>query len=512
MSTNEARKAPGGLISNSRWNLVAFGLGLVAQFITIPFIVGWIGMDAFGVAAVVLAICAPMSLIGTVLGQALIREVASRASENGHEVCTPAFTTAALRWCLLACAAGWLTLVLVGPFAATPLISLADNARDLWPALLIGASGSVAQQVALLLQSVSAAHQDYRSIAKMTLLTAMMSAALTLGVTWAMPNALGFLLGVAGGFGLAMAAWLCRWWSTISWRGVFSARATAQGKALLQFGKWQGIAQLAGVLGNQIDRYALGAMTPVSVVGQYTVANRLQEAAYIGVIKAGEVLFPRFGAMAHQHPADRLAFFQLASWAVGTLSAALLVPLAILSTSALFLWVGPEAARGADQMLFVLVLGGVIGSASNVFTYCAMGIGRNAAVAGVSVVFSVLTVFMTIALIALMGPAAAGVGLLLASAVRVVLSMVLTRRLFFQDLGWGALFVSTALPVLVGVGVAWVGKDLAAPPVGGWLALVVNYAAWSAVVAAACLLATVSTTTGRDIARRCAHSFTRNRP
>ncbi len=505
MAGNGANNPSAGLVSNSHWNLVAFGANLIAQFVTVPFILRWIGLDDFGMAAVVLAVCAPMSLVGAVLGQALIREISSRCATD-HRVLS-ACTTAAMRMCLLACIVYWLALVVIGPTIARPLIRVASSVSALWPALVIAASGSIAQQVALVLQSVSAARQDYRTIARVTLFTTMASSVTTLGFTWISPDMKGYLVGVSAGFLLVMLAWLHRWWDVIEWKHVFAIQKLKETGALMRFGKWQGVAQLAGVLGNQIDRYALGAMTPISVVGQYTVANRLQEAAYIGVIKAGEVLFPRFGAIASQDIAGRLEFFQAASWAVGMLSAIILVPMAILSTCVLTLWVGPAATTGADHMLFVLVLAGIIGSSSNVFTYYAMGIGRNAAVAGISVLFSMLTVMMTIALIAIYGSAAAGMGLLVASIVRVVASMSLTRRLFFPDVGRSELFISTALPMLVGVSIALGGQHIVTTRPDGWIGLAVYYLLLSLFVLAIGVLTTAMTQPGRKIVIRLAQSF-----
>ncbi|QIM53987.1 lipopolysaccharide biosynthesis protein [Hydrogenophaga crocea] len=511
MTVQGADNSTGGVLSNSRWNLVAFGAGLAAQFLTVPLVVRWIGLDAFGAAAVVLALCAPLSLVGTVLGQALIRELASRNKADQAPASMQAFTSVAMRWCMVACMAGWCILAVFGPAMARLLISDAAT-TGLGPALLIGATGAVAQQVGLVLQSVSAAKQDYKTIARMALYTALAGSTVTLGITWMWPQAQGYLAGVAAGFVLVAAVWFWRWRSMLCWRTVFSSRAREASAALLRFSRWQGVAQLAGVLGNQIDRYALGAMTPVSVVGQYTVANRLQEAAYIGVIKAGEVLFPRFGTMSSDSFADRLAFFQLASWGLGTISAALLVPLAVLASSVLSLWVGAEVAKGADHMLFVLVLGGVVGSATNVFTYYAMGMGRNKPVAGVSVLFSALTVISTILLVAVFGVAAAGAGLLLASVARVLASMVLTKRLFFTDLEWSALLVSTALPLLVGCGLAALFRSFFQLHADGWTQLAIMYGGLSLVVGLTCLLVTGVTSTGRGIIVRFARSIRRDQP
>lgn len=511
MSASGAGKSAGSLVSNSRWNVVAFGVGLAAQFVVIPFIVRWIGMDAFGIAALVLAICAPMTLVGTVLAQALIREISSSEASGDARVHTD-IATAALRLCLLACALGAVVLMALGPTIAQALLRGAEVTDELRTALLIATLGSVAQQIALLLQGLSAARQDYRTIAWITLVTTLASAATTLGFSWIRPDAVGYLLGLSAGFGVTSLVWLIKCRHAIAWRGLLSGSSPDKTRALLHFGKWQGVAQLAGVLGNQVDRYALGAMASAAAVGQYTVANRLQEAAYIGIIKASEVLFPRFGSLANQNIEQRLAFFMKASWVAGLLSAAMLAPMAALATGVLSLWVGPAAAQGADQMLFVLVLAGVIGSASNVFSYYAMGIGRNAPVATISVLFSVLTIPLTIVSIGLWGPQAAGVGLLLASVIRVGASMVLTKRLFFPELSWNGLLVSTALPAVIGIGVAFGGREVLGHQPAAWSGIVVSYAILSATVVIFGLLASCTSGVGRCMVTGLAQSFKEHRP
>ena len=55
------------LVSNSRWNLIAFSISLVINFATIPIVISYIGLEAFGAAGLVIAIYAPFMLVGTVL-------------------------------------------------------------------------------------------------------------------------------------------------------------------------------------------------------------------------------------------------------------------------------------------------------------------------------------------------------------------------------------------------------------------------------------------------------------
>ena len=495
------------LASNSRWNLIAFTFTLAANFVTIPFVVRWLGLDEFGLAALVLAVCAPMTLIGTVLGQALIREISSR--EGTHEQhFAEHFLQAAMRLCFAATLACGLLLIAAGPSITRSMSSTAAT-YNLQLAFLMAAAGGMAQQAVLVLQGASAARRDYRTIANVTVFSALISVATTLGFAWWDPSAVGYLQGVAAGFLLSLAAWLFTLRAEIGWRSLFWTHRRTETVALLHFGKWQGLAQLAGAFGNQIDRYALGALAPIAVVGQYAVANRLQVAAYIGVVKAGEVLFPHFGSMSSADMQQRQRFFQASSWVMGVFSAAMLAPLALLAHGVLALWVGADAASGSDRILVVLVIGGMVGSASNVFFYYAMGMGRNAPVAAISVMYSLLTVLTTVFLIKLVGPTAAGAGLLFASVVRVVVSLFVTRRLFFPALPWTDLFVSTVLPVLVGTGVVMIGHHTAWTRPDNWFTLLPAYAALGASVLLINVLAGAATQAGRDILQQVASALRR---
>lgn len=486
------------LIENSRWNLLAFACGLAANFITIPFVVRWIGLEVFGQAGLVLAVCAPLMLIGTVLGQALVREMSSHLGAGEAEVASRTLE-AALRLCLMASAVGWMLLVVGGPWITSFLARKETHSQTLALAFLIAAIGWFTQQFSQVLQGTSAARQDFRLIAKVAAFSAVAGVAATLGITWAVPTLEGYLCGVAAGFVLSLGCWLFTLRHDLRWCNVFRGDRTPELAALLHFGKWQGLAQLAGAFGNQIDRYALGALAPVAIVGQYNVANRLQEAAYIGVVKAGEVLFPRFGSLSANSVHERGQFFLAASWVMGTFSAALLAPLVPLAGAVLTLWVGAEAANGGAQLLSTLVLGGIVGAGSIVFVYYAMGIGRNAPVAFISVLYSVVTVVFTVLLVKAIGPLAAGAGLLVASVVRVAAGVIITRRDFFPQLPWSELLLCAVLPLAVGMSIALAAQRVGVGHIQGWVHLIALYTALSAAVLVAVVAMTALTGSGREI-------------
>ena len=489
------------LVSNSKWNLVAFACGLAAQFITVPFIIHWIGLARFGRAGLVLAVWAPLMLVGAVLGQATTREMSARLSVGNVQAASRVID-AAMLMCLGACIFGGVALAVVGPRLMSALISNDYPSHALQIAFVITGTGWAAQQAILVLQGACSARQDFRTMAQVAALSAFITVALTLGFTAAFPSVEGYLAGVASSFIVTLLVWLWvtrklplgrRWWG--AWH-------REELTSLLHFGKWQTLAQFAGAIGNQMDRYVLGVLAPAAVIGQYNAANRLQEAGYIGVMKAGEILFPHFGATAHDEVARRARFFLTSSWVIATLSAMILAPLVPLSHSLLTLWIGPETAEGGALLLRTLVIGGLIGCGSNVFTYYAMGIGQNAPVAWLSVLYALLTVLATIVVMRMFGPYAAGVGLLLASGVRLAISIWLTRSRFFVTLRWSALVVSSLLPLVAGVGVALWLHAVGAGLVSGWLQLLLFYALAAIIVLATVLLFTAPWAVGREIIGR----------
>jgi O-antigen/teichoic acid export membrane protein len=497
---------PTSLVANSRWNLLAFTFALASNFIILPFVVKWIGLPEFGRAGLVLAVVAPLILIGTVLSQALVREMSSRLGAGDTEGSLRALD-AALGMCVLASGAGWVLLVVVGPQFTNFLLGGLTPAGSLQLAFVIAATGWFMQQVALVLQATSAARQDFRTVAQVAAFSATANVVATLVVTYILPTVEGYLAGVGIGLGLSLGAWFWVLRKDVNVLRFAGGRRGPESRALLAFGKWQTVAHLAGAVSHQIDRYALGAVASVAVVGQYNVANRLQEAGYIGAIKGGEVLFPRFGSLSHRSIEERGELFQTASWVVGTFGAMLLAPLVPLSGAVLTLWVGAEAAEGGAFFLRTLIIAGVIACGSNVFSYHAMGIGRNAPVAAITLLYSAITVAFTVVLIKAFGPAAAGTGLVVASVVRVTAALVLTHRDFFPQLAWAELMTSTVLPVAAGVLLAVGALRLGVGEVHGLAQVAVLYVALATTVLAASVAGSALTDGGRKILWRAFRIF-----
>ncbi|MGN5352838.1 oligosaccharide flippase family protein [Ralstonia sp. L16] len=71
------------LTRNTLWNLAGAGLPLAVGAVTIPYLIGRVGVEAFGVLTLIWALIGYFSLFDFGLGRALTQQVAkARASEQ----------------------------------------------------------------------------------------------------------------------------------------------------------------------------------------------------------------------------------------------------------------------------------------------------------------------------------------------------------------------------------------------------------------------------------------------
>lgn len=488
------------LLSNSRWNFIAFAVAVLANLVTLPIAIAAIGLDHFGAVGLILALYAPFTLLGTVIGQALVRELAPRLAANDREGCVRIMSAAAL-------------LCLLGTLVVMPLLWLTGDSlmhfmtgheravADWSAALLICGIGWTVQQACLLLQSAMAATQQFGRLAIAGTIGAIASASAVVCASRWMPNALGFLVGSTLGFGLTLILLLSLLWSELGWLFRFRRWQSSDLRALLHFGKWQGAAHFVGALGNQVDRYALGVMAPLAVVGQFNVAMRLQEVVHMGVLKLTEVLFPHFSVTTAEPMAQRANFYRRSSWLLNVAGVVTIAPLIPLADSLLTLWVSPAAAEGGSAMLRTLAVAGVFGCGANVYTFFAMATGQAHKLAAVALAHATTLILGTVVLIWWLGPAAAGVGYLVANALRLVIVTRFSQDYFAGNGNPGTMSRSTVPALVGGLATACLLAVIPLPLTADWVSLGVEYVLVALLVCTGALAATAVTGDGRHLIR-----------
>lgn len=483
------------LISNSQWNLVAFAFSLFFNFVTIPFVIKRISLNAFGTAGLVLSILAPLTLVGTVLGQAMLRELSLHFSEADLRSGRRSFSAA-----MLLCGIGCLLVAVIFlAFGRVVIATFFDTAltSDYYLSVIIAVFGWGLQQFVLIFQSAVAATQKYSLLAKISIVASLVNAALIMGTVTLIPTTIGYLAGMSGGFFVSVIVWVLLVRRNEPWLFPLCLVNKADCRSIIDFGKWQSVSFLVGGIGLQMDRYVLGILTAPVYVGRYNVANRLQEVVHMGVLKAGDVLFPYFSSTSHQPIAQRASFFISISWLLNTFAACALAPLIPLSWHIIALWINQEAATDGATMLCTLTVAGILGCGVNVYSYHAMGAGEVFRLTQLSFITAIVSVVFTAILIIYVGPIAAGGGILVGNAIRLIFVLLFSKKSFQPLISLRTLIVVTTPPLVAGLIMAYAWEASGILSLSSWLSLLIGYVVVSISVAIASVALTSLSAQGR---------------
>jgi O-antigen/teichoic acid export membrane protein len=418
------------LLGNSAWNASAFLVSVGLNLLILPFVLFRLGATVFGVAGLVTACIAPALAFSNALALSTTRELAHRLAPSERDDARRFFATA-----LLLAGAGGLPIAmilsLVGPLLAYHVFNLDGvAASDLTLAFVFGAGGWLCQCISAVFLALFTARQNYARLASISVASAVVSTSSMLVLIPRWPQASTFLGCQALGFATGLLVSLVISRQVV---GEWVARpALHRGPlgGLLNLGVWQLAAQTGGLIAGQADRYLLGAFLAPQFVGYYTIAQRLEEAIYIGILKVGEILFPFFSSI-RKESSDRIADLLFrSSWVLNLLAATVLGALIPVAGPLLHAWTGREVAVETQWLLVVLAVAGMLGCASNVFAYYLLANGRSRSNALIALVTAVVTLATSALTLPYFGWQAAGWSACLGMIAQIVVTMVLLRQSF----------------------------------------------------------------------------------
>jgi O-antigen/teichoic acid export membrane protein len=446
-----ARKSSSHLLGNSAWNASAFVVSVGLNLVILPFVLFRLGATVFGVAGLVTACVAPALAFSNSLALSTTRELAHRL-EPGERAEAQRFFATALLLAGVVGAMVAMVLSLAGPPLARHLFHLNGAlADDLAFAFALGASGWFCQCITGVFLALFTARQDYARLASINIATAVVSTSLMLVLVPRWPQASTFLgcqaLGFAAGLMVSFAL-SCR--VVGEWIAAPSLHRGPLG-GLVSLGGWQFAAQTGGLIAGQADRYLLGAFLAPQFVGYYTVAQRLEEALYIGILKVGEILFPFFSSL-QKESSDRLADLLFrSSWVLNVVAATALGALIPVAGALLQVWTGKQVAAETEVLLVVLAVAGMLGCASNVFTYYLLARGRSRSTALIALTTAVVTLGTSAVVLPYFGWQAAGWSACLGMMAQVVVTMTLLRQSFGTAAMWPRVAHFVLLPLATGI-------------------------------------------------------------
>ncbi|WP_283806439.1 lipopolysaccharide biosynthesis protein [Bradyrhizobium murdochi] len=445
------RKSPTDLLSNSAWNAIAFVVAVALNLVILPFVVFRLGVAAFGVAGLVTACVAPALAFSNALALSMTRELALRLDPSERNDARRIFATALM----LALATGC-GIVTIFALAGAPLARIGfhlsgPSADDLGLAFVLASAGWLCQCLSAVFLALFTARQDYRRVASISIISTVVATSSMLLLIPRWPQASTFLGCQALGFATSLV--LAFGWSRRV-IGEWLARPTIDRGSLgnlVKLGGWQLAAQSGALIAAQADRYLLGALLQPQFVGFYTIAQRLEEAVYIGVLKVGEILFPFFSALKETDDRKADLLFR-SSWILNVLAASALGGLIPVAGPLLHLWTGAEVAAEAQRVLVILSIAGILGSGSNVFAFYLLAQGRSSSNALIALLTGVFTVATSAIALPYFGWQAAGWSACVGMIAQLVTVVILLRRHF--GLAGMRLRLTHFVLMPIGVGIA----------------------------------------------------------
>ena len=448
------KKSSTDLLGNSAWNAIAFGVAVALNLVVLPFVVLSLGVAAFGVAGLVSACVAPALAFSNTLALSMTRELALRLEPSERDDARRLFATAAM----LALAAGGSIMILLA-LTGAPLARLGFHlsgryADDLGLAFALAGAGWLCQCLSAVFLALFTARQDYRRVASISIISTVVATGSMLLLIPRWPQASTFLGCQALGFATSLL--LAFGWSRRV-AGDWMARPAIDRGALghlVKLGGWQLAAQGGALIAAQADRYLLGALLQPQFVGFYTIAQRLEEAVYIGVLKVGEILFPFFSALQKETDDRKADLLFRSSWILNVLAASALGGLIPVAGPLLHLWTGAEVAAEAQRVLVVLSIAGILGSSSNVFAFYLLAQGRSSSNALIALLTGAFTLATSAIALPYLGWQAAGWSACIGMIAQMVTVVILLRRHFDLAGMWSRLIHSVLMPIGVGIATA----------------------------------------------------------
>jgi O-antigen/teichoic acid export membrane protein len=448
------RRTPPDLLGNSAWNAIAFVVAVVLNLVVLPFVVFNLGVIAFGVAGLVTACIAPALAFSNALALSTTRELARRLELSERSDARRLFATAAM----LALAGGGGIAILFGlagpPLARVGFHLSGPSGDDLGRAFALASAGWLCQCLATVFLALFTARQDYRRVAIISIISTVIATASVLLFIPRWPQASTFLGCQALGFGTSLL--LAFGWSRRiigDWLARPAIDRGAFGK-LVRLGGWQFAAQGGALIAGQADRYLLGALLQPQFVGFYTIAQRLEEAMYIGVLKIGEILFPFFSALQKEADDRKADLLFRSSWVLNVLAASALGGLIPVASPLLHLWTGAEVAAEAQNVLVILSIAGILGSSTNVFAFYLLAQGRSNLNALISLLTGAFTLATSAVALPYFGWQGAGWSACIGMVAQIVTTMILLHRRFSVTDMWSRMVHFVLLPLVIGIATA----------------------------------------------------------
>jgi O-antigen/teichoic acid export membrane protein len=386
-----------GLARNSVFNLLGWIWPIALSIFSVPFVLGKLGNDAYGIFAIVSIVAGYLGLLSGPVAMGNVRFMAEAFARQEWWDLRKAALTGLLVSGLLSLLGGLAMFMASGWLARSVFTIPVPMVGSAITAFRLAALSFVLNGLIGATQSIPTAMRRYDLLNAVGLVAGTMN---TLAIVVALWWGFGLLGAVAAqvfssGFGLTLSAVVgLRLLRRLPFAGQRSPLTMGYVRELASFSSLLFAGQIASQIGLQIDRTVVGILLGTSAMTFYTVPTKITDRVPSLMSILSRTLYPLSSEAVATHRTGELRqlyheMIRLLLW----LSAFVAALLIVLSKDLLALWIGYEFMANSWLVLSLLAAGVVWRSSGSVAYQVCTGMGR----ADVNLVASIGTaVFMVV--------------------------------------------------------------------------------------------------------------------
>lgn len=365
------------LLSNSGWNLLGLGAGLLAALVAIPILIRNLGTAAFGVFSIYMAVVGYFGLLDLGIGRAVTTKVAHHDSRHEPELLASSVATAVAMLAVLGAAGCIAILVFRNAILNTLLANSPGTVTDGANSLAVLAITIPAVLLSGVFRGALEGLREFKRVSQIAMpVSALLFAAPALASFWS-PTLTSMMWAVLAVRVLALVLF-----ARLSFRRVAGLHLTrpvpAQAGLLLRTGGWMTVSNVVSPLMTNLDRVLIGTQVSMTAVAHYVTPYEMATRVLVGASSISSAAYPEFVRLAADETpvAARRRHF-LRTSALTFLAA--FIPAAIVFAFAhqiLSAWISAEFADASYEILRVLLIGVAINGASYIPFALVQGSGR----------------------------------------------------------------------------------------------------------------------------------------
>jgi len=336
--------------------MISFIISTLILLITTPIYINYLGINQFGLYALIGAIIMPLNILGAGIGTATTKYIAEYESKGENMRCINIVATN-LFINLIIGIIGVLFAFLTANWLATSIFNIETMLQgEAVYAFIITGFNWLVIQISGTFRAVVQGLQDFRNISIGTIIERIVIAIGGI-ISLMIYQRLSVLLFITAIFNFGFIFY----WFYLS-RSYFHSLTMIPRldqfsiKKTLNFSLWGILNNIFHIFSNHIDKLLLGAYLSTSILGIYNVASRAQIAARGASSAMISTIFPASSAVSHREgESERLVV--RSGWKISFIAGWFFACVYVLGPDFLIFWVGDEIGLSAGPVLQIFTIG-----------------------------------------------------------------------------------------------------------------------------------------------------------